>query len=301
WLTGLQIRPEVSAVVHHALIYAMMPETADPLVAQFGLGQPFQCGGGLPPATQIHAWFPGTQPLQLPRGMALPLVPGTKIGVQLHYHPHGGVYDADHTAMDLQLSPDPPSRLFLAGMIGNETMAPRLLPGPGDTQDGVPEFIVPKNVPDHPEHMRIPLTGLGGMKVVSVLPHMHLLGTRLIVTLERGSPRRDEPSTECLANSSWNFDWQRNYAYDAAFDDLPTVDDDDIYDLQCTWNNTTSNPFMDRYLAETNQHEPVDVPFGEQTTNEMCLTIAGLATAAEDMSADSIRRIMARARGELGP
>jgi hypothetical protein len=45
----------------------------------------------------------------------------------------------------------------------------------------------------------------------------------------------------------------------------------------------------------------IDVPFGEQTTNEMCLTIAGLAETTNDLSADNVRRIMARARGELGP
>jgi hypothetical protein len=179
-------------------------------------------------------------------------------------------------------------------------MAPRLLPGPGDTQDGVPEFLVPKNVPDHVEHMRIPLPW-NGLKVVSVLPHMHMLGIRLTVKLELGSPRDGEPSTECLANSGWNFDWQRNYAYDAAFDALPSLRDDDVYDIQCTWNNTLGNPFMGRFLADINQREPIDVPFGEQTTNEMCLTIAGLAETTNDLSADNVRRIMARARGELGP
>jgi len=92
------------------------------------------------------------------------------------------------------------------------------------------------------------------------------------------------------------------YAFKAAFDDLPSIRDGDIYDLQCTWNNTISNPFMDRFLADTNTHAPFDVQFGEQTTNEMCLTIAGLAEPTpKDLSSDNLRRVMARARGELAP
>jgi hypothetical protein len=286
WLSGIQVRPENAAVVHHALIYALGPDAAQPLVTDHGIGRPFECGGGLPADFQIHAWFPGNQPLQLPAGMAMPIVPNTKIAMQIHYHPHGVVYGVDRTALDLQFSSTPPEQLYVAVSFGNETMAPNLLPGPGDTQDGIPEFVVPKNVADHPEHMRIPVPAFGhGLRLVSVLPHMHLLGTRIAVTLERPRPRGHDPATECLSNAAWNFDWQRTYAFDAPFDHLPSIEEGDIFDIKCTWDNTIDNPFMQRMLAETNQVQPFDVSFGEQTTNEMCLTIVGLAqTAPRDLS-----------------
>jgi hypothetical protein len=303
WLSGLQVRPENAAIVHHALIYALGPDASQPLVTDHGIGRPFECGGGLPADFQIHAWFPGNQPLQLPPGMAMPIVPNTRIAVQLHYHPHGLSYGADRTALDLQFSPTPPQRLYVAASFGNETMAPRLLPGPGDTQDGVAEFVVPKNVADHTEHMSIPVPdfGLGpSLRLVSVLPHMHMLGTRIAVTLERPRARGGDPKTECLSNGPWNFDWQRTYAFDAPYERLPSLAEGDTVDIKCTWDNTVNNPFMQRLLGEAYKTEPFDVPFGEQTINEMCLTVIGVAhDAPRDMSEESIARTMANVTTQL--
>jgi len=300
WLSGLQIQPEHEDIVHHALIYALEPEFAEPFVAEHGIGRPFVCSGGFPADFQFHAWFPGNQPLQLPAGMAMPLVPGTKIAVQLHYHPHGGVYGADRTSIDLELSPSPPEQLYFGASFGNQPDAPTLLPGPGDTEDGVPEFVVPKNTAEHHEHMRQPVPNFEHgreVRVVSVLPHMHLLGTGLALTLERRKPRGAAPRVECLSNTGWNFDWQRTYAYHAPFDHLPVIADGDVLDIKCTWNNTIQNPFLQRLLADTNGGMPFDVPLGEETVDEMCLTILGLAQPApRDLSAQSIARILAGAR-----
>lgn len=300
WLSGLQIQPQNAEIVHHALIYALGPETAEPLVADHGIGRPFECGGGLPADFQIHAWFPGNQPLQLPPGMAMPLVPDSMIAIQLHYHPHGGVYGLDRTSLDLQFSSRPPTHLYFAASFGNQIDAPYLLPGPGDTEEGVPEFVVPRNTPDHSEHMRIPVPNFEhgpDVRIVSVVPHMHLLGTGLALTLERNKPRGRTPKTECLSNTGWNFDWQRTYAYRAPFDHLPPIAAGDIIDIKCTWNNTFDNPFLQRLLTETNSGQPFDVRFGEQTTNEMCLTILGLAQPApSDLSAANLARLMPASR-----
>ena len=300
WLSGLQVQPENAEIVHHALIYAMGPEAAEPLIADHGIGRPFECGGGLPADLQIHAWFPGNQPLQLPQGMAMPLVPDSKIAIQLHYHPHGGVYGLDRTSLDLQLSSHPPTQLYFAASFGNEIEAPYLLPGPADTEEGVPEFVIPRNSPDHTEHMRIPVPNFDrgpDVRVISVVPHMHLIGTGLAVTLERDNPRGRTPKTECLSNTGWNFDWQRTYAYRAPFDRLPPIAAGDIVDIKCTWNNTLANPFLQRLLTETNSGQPFDVRFGEQTTNEMCLTILGIAyPAPADLSTDSVTRMISASR-----
>jgi hypothetical protein len=301
WLSGIQLRPGNAAIVHHALTFALGPEEAQPLVTEHGIGQPFWCEGGLPANFLIHAWFPGNQPLQLPPRMAMPIVPNAKIGLQIHYHPHGGVYDADRTGLDLQFSGTPPERLYVSASFGNEFTAPRLLPGPGDTQEGVSEFLVRKNVADHVEHMRIPLKDFGlDWRVASVVPHMHWLGTRLRLTLERPRVRGREPETECLTNVAWNFDWQRTYAFDAPFEQLPSIVEGDILDINCTWDNTINNPFTQRLLIDANVSQPFDVPFGDQTTNEMCLTILGVARdvsrdgsveSAARSSIDQLRRI----------
>jgi hypothetical protein len=302
WLSGLQVQPEQEAIVHHALIYAMAPDAAAPLVAEHGLGRPFECGGGLPGDFQIHAWFPGNQPLQLAAGMAMPLLPDAKIAIQIHYHPLGGIHDVDRTTVDLQFSPSPPAQLYLTASVGNEVGAPNLLPGPGDTEEDTPEFLVPMNTPDHTEHMRIPVPNFDhrGTRLVSVVPHMHFIGTGLAIRLERAKARGGDPRTECLSNTGWNFDWQRTYAYDASFDRLPSIAGGDTLDMQCTWDNTLDSPFVRRLLTETNSGLPFNVRFGEQTTNEMCLAILGIAhPAPRDLSARGLAAFLARTASAL--
>lgn len=300
WLSGLQVHPGNAAIVHHALIYTLAPDVAEPLVTEHGVGVPFECNSGLPADYEIHAWFPGNQPLDLPRGMAMAIVPGSKIAMQLHYHPHGGAYAPDKTALDVRFSPTRPEQLYIAASFGNETGAPGLLPGPGDSEDGVPEFLIPSNVPDHPEHMRIPVPDFEhgpDLRLVSVVPHMHFLGTRLSVTLERPRPRGLDPQAECIANGGWNFDWQRTYTLAAPFDLLPTIAKGDIVDIKCTWNNTLDNPFLPRLLSDIHRGAPFDVTFGEQTTNEMCLTIMGIAMPTpRNLSAEDVAQIQRRAR-----
>jgi hypothetical protein len=299
WLSGLQIRPEQQTIVHHALIYAMAPDDAAPIVAEHGLGRPFDCSAnGLPGEFQIHAWFPGNQPLQLATGMAMPLLPDSKIAIQIHYHPHGGIAGLDRTSIDLQFSPSPPEQLYFTASLGNETGAPSLLPGPGDTKENVPEFVIPMNSPDHTEHMRFLVSRFDHpeVRIVSVVPHMHFIGTGLALRLERAKARGRDPKTECLSNTGWNFDWQRTYAYDASFDRLPSISGGDTLDLQCTWNNTFDNPFVQRLLRDSNVGLPFDVRLGETTTNEMCLAILGLAhPAPRDLSEHGVAEFLGRA------
>jgi hypothetical protein len=109
---------------------------------------------------------------------------------------------------------------------------------------------------------------------------MHLIGTDISATLERPAPRLTDPQTECVANGGWNFDWQRTYLYNAPLDKLPSIRGGDVLDIQCKWDNTISNPFVQRMMQDAGLVAPIDVFLGEQTTNEMCLEIFGLAVPA---------------------
>jgi hypothetical protein len=90
-----------------------------------------------------------------------------------------------------------------------------------------------------------------------------------------------EPQKECLANGGWNFDWQRTYTYKAPLDQLPSVKTGDTIDINCHWDNTIENPFVQRMLHDSGLGAtPIDIHLGEMTTNEMCLEIFGLAVDA---------------------
>ncbi len=284
WLTGLQVLPDIAEVVHHAVITEIAPGAAqDELVARAGgIGKPFECGTTSTSDFVVHIWTPGNQPMSTSDEIAVPVVAGAKLVMQIHYHPAGVAHAPDKTAVDLRFSSTWPTRMYFVTAFGNSADAPTLLPGPGD--GGQPQFLIPRNVQEHPEHMRVTIPSLGDLtdvRLFSANPHMHLVGTHISSTIERPAARGNDPQTECLANGGWNFDWQRTYQYDAPLDDLPSIAEGDVIDIKCTWDNTIENPFVQRMLADAGLPPfPIDITLGEETTNEMCLEIFGLSIPA---------------------
>ena len=281
WVTGMQVRPGNDLVVHHAVITQVDEAEGNTLIAQHGVGTAFSCDT-TPGNFVMHIWTPGNQPMRTPSELAIPLAGRAKIVMQIHYHPAGGTHAPDATQVDLQYSSTWPRKMYFVTAVGNEVAAPNLEPGPADA--GGPRFLIPANAAAHTERMFRDVTTLGGLtnvKVYSVNPHMHLVGTHISSKIIRPAARGDEPQTECLANGGWNFDWQRTYTYDAAIDDLPSIEVGDRIHVSCEWNNTMDNPFVERMLHDSNlPPKPIDISIGEQTTNEMCLEIFGVAVDA---------------------
>lgn len=286
WLTGLQVRPGNDLVVHHAVITEVTQQAQiDAVVAQRGIGQPWDCSTQATPGDfVVNVWTPGNQPMNTPAELAVPLVPNSKLIMQIHYHPAGQNTGIDVTSVDLKFSNVWPRKMYFVAAIGNEFAAPNLEPSPDEAPGAPVAFKIPKNVADHPENMSRTLDDLGGLtgvKVFSVNPHMHLVGTHISSHIVRPSARGADPANECLANGGWNFDWQRTYIYDAPLDSLPSLEAGDKIEISCRWNNTIENPFVQRMLHDSNlPPHPIDITLGEQTTNEMCLEIFGLAVDA---------------------
>lgn len=285
WITGLQVRPGNSLVVHHVVVTELMPGAEhDAVVAQRGIGMPWDCGdANVPGGFVVNIWTPGNQPMQTSGDLAIPLVAGSKLVMQLHYHPAGMTAAPDATSIDLRTTTVWPQKMYFVGAFGNEFQAPSLLPDPDDRFATVPEFRIPANDVDHEEHMRITVPSLGDLQEVqlySVNPHMHMVGTHISAKIERPAPRGSDPQNECLANGKWNFDWQRTYIYDTALATLPTLRPGDVIDVRCKWNNTMANPFVQRLLHDEGLVAPIDLALGEGSTDEMCLEIFGFAIDA---------------------
>lgn len=285
WLTGLQVRPGNPLVVHHAVINELMPGAEhDAVVAARGIGMPWDCSDtNVPGGFVVNVWTPGNQPMQTSSDLAVPILGGAKLVMQLHYHPAGMTHEPDATEIDLRTSTVWPKKMYFVGAFGNEFQAPALLPDPNDRLAGTPEFRVPANESDHLEHMRITVPALGDLEEVqlySVNPHMHMVGTHISAKVERPAARGTDPQNECLANGKWNFDWQRTYIYDSPLEQLPTLRPGDVIDLKCTWDNTMENPFVQRLLHDEGLVAPIDLALGEGSTDEMCLEIFGFAIDA---------------------
>jgi hypothetical protein len=285
WMTGLQVRPGNANVVHHVVLAELMPGAEhDAIVAQRGIGMPWDCGDvNVPGGFVVNVWTPGNQPMQTSTDLAVPIVGGAKFVMQLHYHPAGNTNAPDATEIDLRTSTVWPKKMYFVGAFGNEFQAPSLLPDPNDRIATIPEFRIPANQEDHNEHMRITVPPLGDLQEVqlySVNPHMHMVGTHISAKIERPTARGTDPQNECLANGGWNFDWQRTYIYDTTLDKLPTLRPGDVIDLKCKWNNTMENPFVQRLLHDEGLVSPIDLALGEGSTDEMCLEIFGFAIDA---------------------
>lgn len=285
WVTGLQVRPGQPEVVHHVVVTELTAGTEqDAVVAAHGVGQPWDCSAEQQPGSiVVSIWTPGNQPMETPADLAVPLLANAKLVQQIHYHPAGLAHAADKTSIDLRTSNVWPKKMYFVGAFGNATTAPQLLPDPED-RTSAPEFRIPANSAAHTEHMRITVPDLGGLtdvRLYSANPHMHLVGTHISGTIERPAARGSDPQQECLANGDWNFDWQRTYIYDAALDQLPSVQAGDVIDIECRWDNTIENPFVQRALADQGLNAPVDIQLGEGgSTDEMCLEIFGIAVDA---------------------
>ena len=91
--------------------------------------------------------------------------------------------------------------------------------------------------------------------------HMHLLGTRARLWLERSNTQQ-----ECLLKiPEWDFGWQGSVDLVEPI----TVHAGDLLHLECAWDNSRQN----QPVVDGEQLEPQDVGWGDGTDDEMCLAI----------------------------
>ncbi|HEY5952007.1 MAG TPA: cytochrome c, partial [Kofleriaceae bacterium] len=121
WLTGMQVRPGNSLVVHHVVVTELVPGVEhDAIVSQRGIGLPWDCSDTQQPGGfVVNIWTPGNQPMQTSADLAVPIVSGAKLVMQLHYHPAGTAAAPDATALDLRTSTVWPKKMYFVGAFGN--------------------------------------------------------------------------------------------------------------------------------------------------------------------------------------
>jgi hypothetical protein len=123
------------------------------------------------------------------------------------------------------------------------------------------------------------VTGSDDLLIWGMGTHMHYVGRSMSVHLQRAAPKPGEPKQECLIHTpSWNFNWQRGYAYDAPLDQVPVARAGDKFLFRCTYDNSMDNPFVVTALKQQSLSAPRDVYMGETTLDEMCLGAFAIAT-----------------------
>jgi len=279
YINGTFVIAGNAKVVHHALVFL---DEASESVGKADADGGYDCFGGpkLTKAQLLAAWAPGGVPNEYPPNIGMKVPAGSKLVMQVHYHPAGTTADPDSTKFQMRFtkaSPDYEARIALIGNFkAQQPNGDGLLPGPNDM--GGVQFLIPAGAKDHTEQMRFTLPAqLPSLKVYGAGTHMHYVGTGMRITVNRQSPQNGEPADECLVETpKWDFNWQRSFDYDAAIDALPTVKGGDVLDFRCVYDNSLDNPFLKRALLEQGVSSPVDVKLGESTLDEMCLGVLNL-------------------------
>lgn len=254
FVTAVEVRPGNSRIVHHTLNYfdtsgkgrqleKQAREQKENKQGDSGPGYSSAMGlGFLPTPGQVGAlggWAPGNVPHHLPDGYGYFLPKGADLILQTHYHRDGRV-EKDRTSIGLYFAK------------GGQTKRWKSIVLPGRFV-----FIPPNN-----EHYRVQ----GGLevqqecKLYSVMPHMHMLGREIKVTL---TPPDGNPTT-LVAIKDWEYNWQETYF----FKEPITIKPGTRLAVEAIYDNSDKNP--------NNPFSPPRlVKFGEQTTDEMCYVFLG--------------------------
>jgi hypothetical protein len=288
-VTGLNVQPGTPAEVHHVILFRVPPDkvaAAQRLDAQQP-GQGWTCfggtgvesqGAGLNNAPWLGAWAPGGGERVLSPDLGMPLAPGSRIIMQVHYNLLAG-HAPDRSAARLRVAADDGSRTVLQTVL---IPAPVELPcrpgktGPLCNRDAAMADVVQRFGPETGRigdglHLLCPGNPIGPTQtctrtvtqastIRAVAGHMHLLGRSLTITLNRG--KADQ--RVILDIPVWNFDDQGATPIEPGIHVVPG----DTLTVSCTHDQS----LRDRLPAFAGQPERY-VVWGEGTTDEMCLGI----------------------------
>lgn len=245
-VTAFNVLPGDKRVVHHVILFGV--ETGDqPKLAQLQAGGDghggYTCFGssGIDSATMVGGWVPGTQATTFPAGTGIVLKAGTKIVMQVHYNMLQVQHTTDSTAALLQYAP--------AASVKPAYIFPVLNQGFHVAADETK--TVTASTDPVPNGVRI--------RVLGVLPHMHLHGTniKVVANLKGGK-------TQTIIDiPRWDFHWQQLYFFQTPLD----VVAGENATLSCTFDNTAAN----QPIINGEQVPAKTLTWGEDTLSEMCL------------------------------
>jgi hypothetical protein len=262
WVTGVEFMPDQRAVVHHAILYAdptgqtTAMDAADP-------GPGFTISGGdagFHPAPWIDGWAVGGTPRFSPPGTAVLIPAGSRLVLQVHYHPDGQPH-RDRTRIGLH---------FARGPIDKRVRVTTVLP-PSPQPDSYPTLLIPAGAARH--RVTASLAVPNDITVLAVGPHMHQLGREMKVT----AAGPDGVVKPLVWVRDWDFNWQQTYAFRQPLK-LPRGS---RLDLVAHFDNSMKNP-------HNPNRPPKQVTWGPQTTDEMCMAFVAYTLDSEHLAQSAL-------------
>lgn len=234
-IKAIEIVPGNHNIVHHCLVY--LDADASYLTDSVGL----DCGG---PTDEplVAAYTPGSSPTIFPStssfSAGISMSANTNVVFAMHY-PSGSFGEFDQTEVHFYFYPEPVANfreVYAAPIVQNWA------------------FNIPANTVQEVDDTYPDI--LGTISMLSVFPHMHLIGD--FIESYAITPAMD--TIPFVRINDWDFHWQEFYF----FKHLQVVPvGSDIYG-RAIYNNTDSNP-------GNPNNPPVDIGAGFNTTDEMFL------------------------------
>jgi len=241
YITEIEGLPGNRSIVHHVLVYedtTNVPATLD--AGDPGPGYTNFGGTGSNASNLIGAWVPGSSVYKLPAGMGILLHAHTNIVIQVHY-PAGSFNQTDSTRINFKLSSGPLRAVTISPILNYYY-----------TITNGPISIPANTLRTYNEQY----TTIGDYSLLSVGPHMHLIGR----SISAWGVTPSSTTIPFISIPSWNFHWQGSYS----FPTVQKIPSGTTLRATATYDNTTNNPFNPN-------NPPKLVVAGEKTTDEMML------------------------------
>ncbi len=293
YITGVDVKPGNPEVVHHVILFQVPPDGVAAAEAEDARtpGQGWTCFGGtglssgvgqIDQAPWIGAWAPGGGERVLASDVGIPLEPGTRVIMQVHYNLLAG--DApDTSSAVLRVAPGTKQLKPLSTQL---LVAPIELPcRPGhdegrlcDREQAVLDVMgrfgqragttvaglqllcghgaLPRPGPVQSCDREVREAGT----IRAIAGHMHLLGKEIRIELNPGTPK----ARTLLRVEPWNFDEQGSVPVDPP----APIGPGDTLRVTCRHDQR-----MRDLLPDLKQVPERYVVWGEGTTDEMCLGI----------------------------
>jgi peroxiredoxin len=268
WIVGYDVRPGNPRVVHHTLHFFDTTGTARGLelaqrekeknrLVDIGPGYTAAMGVGFVPSVGksgeapkfggLGGWAPGQAPQFVPSGAGWYLPKGSDFIVQTHYHRDGKI-STDRTQVGLYFAKGPVEQPWQT-LIVNGIKAWERIPA------GKANYTARGSIYLHNDAI-----------LHNVLPHMHLLGKAVKVTLTAPG----EKPVVLVDIPVWDYRWQETYW----FMEPIRAKAGTRLDVYATFDNSATNP-------NNPSKPPRDVNYGEETNDEMLFVFFGATSTTK--------------------
>lgn len=267
FVSAADVLPGDRSIVHHVILFLDTSGKAEELdAAEEGPG--YTCFGG--PGTVVAAgsaissilangmalggWAPGARARLLPEKIGMELPAKARVVMQVHYYARSRTA-ADKTRVGLYFTKgDVERRLIYVPLVPLDVF-------------GRVALTIPAGAEAHEARGVLPVIAPLQHKIITIFPHMHLLGRKIEV--EATIRGEDVP---LIKIDDWDFNWQGQYTFTEPIE----VPGFSLLKVKCTYNNSESNP--------RNPNNPVKtVTWGEGTEDEMCLAFLGVTFDNENL------------------